>query len=67
MNYAKEKRNFRNRRYMYAEKLMAYISGLCLVNNRADFEEYKKKFDEFFSKLYDEIEKDISFDEMIGG
>lgn len=67
MNYSKEKRDFRNKRYYYAEKCVSFISGLCLVNNRADFEEYRKRFEEFYSKLNDEIEKEISFDEMIGG
>ena len=67
MNYTKEKREFRNKRYYFAEKCIAFISGLCLVQKRDDFEEYRKKFEEFYSKLYDEIEKEISFDEMIGG
>lgn len=67
MNCKKEIREYRDKKYYYAERCTAFISGICVAKTEEELKDYRERLNYWLEKLIAEVDKIIYFNKIIDG
>lgn len=67
MNYKKEIREHREKKYYYAEQCTCFLSGICVAKTEEDLNNYREKLNYWLELLIKEVDKIIYFNKIIDG